>query len=143
MPDILLDFPVGRPPAEVFRAIAEPAGLDQWWTRSSAGRAAVGEEYQLGFGPGYDWTAMVIEMVPDRRLVWRMAVAMPDWVGTVVGFDLEPQGVGTQVRFRHEGWAEASSHFRTSSYCWAMYLRLLTRLVERGEAVPYESRLAV
>jgi len=31
--------------------------------------------------------------------------------------------------------------FGTSCYCWAMYLRLLARHVERGEVVPYEARL--
>lgn len=142
MPDILHDLVIARPPEDVYRAIALPSGLDRWWTRSSAGRAEVGAEFQFGFGPGYDWTAMVIEAVPDRRLVWRMAVALPDWVGTVIGFSLEPVGRGTRVRFRHEGWAEADDHYRISSYCWAMYLRLLARLVEHGEVVPYEDRLS-
>jgi hypothetical protein len=30
-----------------------------------------------------------------------------------------------------------------SSYCWAMYLRLLRRNVEAGEVVPYAQRLDV
>ena len=34
-------------------------------------------------------------------------------------------------------------HFRISSYCWAMYLRVLKRGVEFGEAVPYKDRLNV
>jgi hypothetical protein len=36
-----------------------------------------------------------------------------------------------------------SAHYRTSSFCWAMYLRLLKRYVEHGEVVPYEKRLDV
>jgi uncharacterized protein YndB with AHSA1/START domain len=143
MPDILHDFVIRRPPDVVFTGIAEPSGLDQWWTSRSRGRPAVGEEYELWFGPDYDWRAVVIEMIPDRRLVWRIATAMPDWVGTVVGFDLATSALGTDVQFRHEGWAEASGHFRTSSYCWAMYLRILARHLEHGETVPYEDRLAV
>lgn len=143
MPDILHDFVIRRPPDVVFKGIAEPSGLDQWWTRRSRGRPAVGEEYELWFGPDYDWRAVVIEVIPDRRLVWRIATAMPDWVGTVVGFELAASPQGTDVQFRHEGWAESSSHFRTSSYCWAMYLRILVRHLEHGEVVPYEDRLSV
>jgi hypothetical protein len=33
--------------------------------------------------------------------------------------------------------------FRRSSYCWAMYLRILRRYLEHGETVPYERRLDV
>jgi Activator of Hsp90 ATPase homolog 1-like protein len=32
---------------------------------------------------------------------------------------------------------------KISSYCWAMYLRILKRYVEFGEEVPYEKRLQV
>jgi hypothetical protein len=30
-----------------------------------------------------------------------------------------------------------------STYCWAMYLRILKRWLEFGEQVPYEKRLSV
>ena len=35
----------------------------------------------------------------------------------------------------------ANAHYRTSAFCWAMYLRLLKKYVETGEVVPYERRL--
>ena len=143
MSDILHDFVIQCPPPAVFQGISTPTGLDQWWTQRSAGRPSVGEEYRLWFGPEHDWRAVVIDLVPDRRLVWRIAEASPDWVGTVVGFELAPSALGTNVQFRHEGWAEPSDHYRTSSYCWAMYLRILLRFLEHGETVPYENRLAV
>ncbi len=56
---------------------------------------------------------------------------------------LEPEGGGarTRVQFRHNGWPHVNEHFRVSSYCWALYLRLLRRHVELGETVPYEDRL--
>ncbi len=55
MPDILNDFPIHAPTLDVFRAITTPEGLDQWWTTRSAGVAVVGHEYELWFGPEYDW----------------------------------------------------------------------------------------
>ena len=42
--------------------------------------------------------------------------------------------------FSHTGWPSANEHFRVSSYCWAMYLRVLRRYLEHGEVVPYEQR---
>ena len=64
-----------------------------------------------------------------------MTVGVPIQVGPV-----EKDGV-TQVRFHHVGWPEPSEHYRISCFCWAMYLRLLKRYVEKGERVPYEARL--
>jgi hypothetical protein len=47
------------------------------------------------------------------------------------------------VRFHHTGWPQSNDHYRISCYCWAMYLRLLKRNVERGEVVPFGQRLEV
>jgi hypothetical protein len=64
-----------------------------------------------------------------------------DWQGTRVGFLLDENDGGTQVRFHHTGWPAANEHYRVSCYCWAMYLRLLKRYVEHGEVVDYDVRL--
>jgi uncharacterized protein YndB with AHSA1/START domain len=141
MPDILHDFPIRVPPARVFEAVSTPAGLDRWWTARSTGAPGVGFEYQLWFGPEYDWRATVSQCDPPRAFELTVTVAMPDWTGTRVGFQLEERPFGTQVRFWHAGWAAADDHFRTSSYCWAMYLRILQRALEHGEDVPYPDRL--
>lgn len=143
MADILHDFPVARPPAEVFAAVALPSGLDRWWTERSEGVPVPGAEYVLWFGPEYDWRAVVTDVDPGRMIEWRLIEALPDWAGTRVRIELEPAGEGTQVRFGHLGWAGPTEHFRISSYCWAMYLRILTRYLEHGETVPYQQRLLV
>jgi hypothetical protein len=117
--------------------------LDQWWTKRSAGSPVLGSEYELWFGPEYDWRAEVTAVAFDRVIEWRLTRALPDWVGTTIRIELEPAATGTQVRFAHRGWPAPSEHFRISSYCWAMYLRILTRHVEHGETVPYERRLSV
>ena len=59
MADILQDFPIQAAPARVFAGVTEPAHLDQWWTLRSSGRPAVGSIYELDFGPGYAWRAVV------------------------------------------------------------------------------------
>ncbi|MBK5256329.1 MAG: SRPBCC domain-containing protein [Vicinamibacteria bacterium] len=141
MADILHEFPINAPVARVFEGITTPAGLDQWWTQFSSGEPGPGAEYALGFGPEYDWDARVTRYVPNEEFELELVEAMDEWLGTRVGFRLTEAGDHTQVSFWHSGWKEATPHFRTSSYCWAMYLRILRCYLETGETVPYEERL--
>ena len=140
MSSILHDFEVRAEPSKVYDVIATPEGLDQWWTLRASGAPAVGESYELWFGPGYDWRARVIEAVPGQRFALEMTGSDRDWMGTRVEFALEPSSHGTRVRFSHTGWPAENEHFRVSSFCWAMYLRVMRRFVELGETVPYEGR---
>lgn len=143
MPEIKHQFPIDAPNKAVFEAISTPAGLDSWWTLKSDGRAEKGAEYRLYFGDRYDWRAVVSRYSPASEFELTMTVADDDWLHTRVAFDLEPTGGRTEVRFRHSGWPEANDHFSISSFCWAMYLRLLKRYVESGEVVSYGDRLNV
>ena len=143
MADIFNDFPIKASAQTVFQAVSTPAGLDAWWTLTSSGPAKEGAEYELGFGPDYDWRAVVSRCVPDREFEMEMVNADDDWRGTRVGFLFEEADGVTQVRFHHTGWPESNEHYRVSCYCWPMYLRLLRRYVEHGEVVPYDIRLDV
>lgn len=141
MPDIVQDFPIKAPPSRVFQVISTPAGLDRWWTAKSAGEPRLGAEYQLGFGPGYDWRAKVTRCRPETEFELELTRGDREWIGTKVGFVLHGEGGATQVRFHHLGWPTESEQWRVSCYCWAMYLRILRRYIEHGEEVPYERRL--
>jgi uncharacterized protein YndB with AHSA1/START domain len=143
MPDILHQFPIKVPVQRVFDAVSMPAGLDVWWTKRSAGQPAEGAEYQLWFGPEYEWRAIVSRSVPNAEFELKITHAHEDWLGTRVGFHLTQKNGVTEVRFHHTGWPSENDHYRISCYCWAMYLRLLARYLERGEVVPYENRLNV
>ena len=143
MPDIFQDFPINTTPDRVFQGVSSPDGLDQWWTLRSAGRASGGAEYELGFGPEYEWRAKVTRCVPGAEFELEMTRADADWTGTRVGFRLSPRPSGTWVQFWHTGWPESNEHYRVSCHCWAMYLRVLRRHLEHGEVVPYSDRLDV
>src|SRR5690348_4123131 len=106
MPEILQDFPIAAPPQRVFDAVSAPRLLDEWWTMHSTGHPAVGASYDLDFGPGYLWKAEVTKSEPGSAFELRLTDADADWLGTFVGFVLEPNGTGTQVRFYHRGWPE-------------------------------------
>ena len=143
MPDILHDLPIRADIGRVFGAVSTPAGLDTWWTKRAAGAAIPGATWELYFGPEYDWRATVTRCDPPSVFELELIVAADDWIGSRVAFQLEAGAGATQVRFSHRGWPGATEHFRISSYCWAMYLRILRRHLEHGEVVPYEARLDV
>jgi uncharacterized protein YndB with AHSA1/START domain len=143
MPDILQDFPIKASPERVFQAITSPAGLDCWWTQKSVGNPIEGTEYELRFGPEYDWRAKVTRCVKDSEFELQMTRADEDWTGTRLAFRLEDQSGSTIVRFSHVGWPVSNEHYRISCHCWAMYLRIMRRYIEHGEFVPYENRLDV
>ena len=140
MVDIFHDLPVNGRAADVFAAVSTPEGLSRWWSRECSGTPAVGEFYEFDFGPDYQWTAKVIALRPDDRFMIKMRDSDPDWEGTEIGFELEPLDSGTTLRFSHTGWPEDNAHFRTSSYCWAMYLRCLKLWIEDGIEISYDKR---
>lgn len=141
MADILHDFPVNASAQRVFEAVATPKGLDAWWTLRSSGTPAEGNEYDLFFGPEYDWRGVVTKCVPNEAFELQITRADKDWTGARIGFRLEAKPTGTLVHFYHLGWPETNAHYRQSSFCWAMYLRLMKRNIETGEFVAYEKRL--
>jgi uncharacterized protein YndB with AHSA1/START domain len=141
--DIFHELPIAVEAERVYRAVSTPTGLDQWWTKRSSGRAQLGAQFDLWFGPEYQWQAQVTECVPGEIFEIEMTTATRDWLHTRVGFELVSGESRTQLQFHHTGWQERNEHFRVSSYCWAMYLRVLKRWLEHGEVVEYERRLDV
>lgn len=141
MSHILHDLHIKSAPEKVFGAITRPADVDRWWSLKCSGDPVMGGEYRLFFGEPWDWRARVSRFEQDKVFEWTMTTASDDWVGTRVGFVLSPEGDGTKVRFYHAGWAEETEHFRISSYCWAMLLRLLKVYVETGAVMPHAERV--
>ena len=146
MPDIFHNLFIHAPIEEVYHSISDPEELDQWWTKRSSGKPEHGAVYTLFFGPKHDWRAVVTLAEPGKAFEIQInhADSHPAWVGTRIGFVLYQESRSlTEVEFYHIGWPAVTENFRVSSYCWAMYLRILKRWLEVGELIPYEERLKV
>jgi len=143
MPEIFHDLVINATSSEVFAGITTSKGLDAWWTKCANAQPLPGGEYALGFGPGYDWKAVVTAFVPDKHFELEMTGSNESWQGTRISFVLTPRDQKTVLSFSHTGWRDINDEFRFSSYCWAMYLRLLRRYLELGEEVLYGKRLSV
>ena len=136
-------FQINSPIDKVFEAFSTPGGLNTWWTQECEGTPKLNEVYRMYFGPDYDWKAKVTVCDPPMKFEIRMIEADEEWTNNIVGADFSEKDNVTAVRFYNSGWENDSEHFRISTYCWAMYLRLLKRYVEFGEVVEYEKRLEV
>jgi uncharacterized protein YndB with AHSA1/START domain len=143
MADIEQELPIAAPLERVYEAVSTPAGLNEWWTKTASGVAALGAEFTLGFGPEYQWRGVATRVEAPGVFELRLTASDADWKGTKVGFELSSRAATTWVHFYHRGWPVANQHFRVSCHCWALYLRILRRHLEDGEAVPYERRLMV
>lgn len=143
MPDIFHHFPINASPEEVFHIISTPEGLDKWWSNKASGHPALEQTFQLNFGPLYNWSAVVSKYEVNHEFELILVDADEDWINSKVGFKLETQNNSTVVQFYHTGWKTVNDHFKISSFCWAMYLRIMKRHLEFGELIPYEMRLSV
>lgn len=87
---------IARPPEAVWIAITTPDGLARWWVRGDI-RAEVGHRFALDMGRWGEQPCEVIEVVPERRLVYSFA----DWR---LVWTLSPAEGGTLLRLDHEGF---------------------------------------
>lgn len=140
MPDLFHDLPVFAAVGDVFKCVYTPDGISKWWSISAKGEPRVGNIYEFDFGPDYQWEAVVEDCELNSVFVLRMTVSDSDWEQSLVSFRLETINDRVILRFAHKGWPDENDHFRSSSYCWAMYLRCLKRYAEKGIETEYEKR---
>jgi uncharacterized protein YndB with AHSA1/START domain len=140
--DIEHELVVSAPIADVFACFSTSDGLNAWWTNTAHANSSVGGVYQFGFDAAHQWSGVVRVFDAPRNIEWEMTDTspLPDWLGTRVGAQLTAEGELTRLHFYHRGWEGATPHHRLSSFCWAMYLRLLARYCTTGDVVAYESR---
>ena len=134
------DLTIKAFPTKVFDGISNPVLLDEWWTETCKGNASIGAEYELGFTQNCVWHAKVTNLKPNQEFELQIFNSHEDWDDTMVGFVLEDKGDLTKLSFYHSEWKNQNEHFRISSYCWAVYLRILKGYLEKGIQVPYAER---
>ena len=137
---ILHDLLIKASPQRVFTAVSDPVELEKWWPLECSGTPEPDAEYRFYFGDPYDWRARVCHINQGAGIHYRMTESDDDWRPTRFGFDLDERAEGTWLRFSHVDWTEANEHFRHSSFCWAVLLRGLKDLLEKGDVVPFEQR---
>jgi uncharacterized protein YndB with AHSA1/START domain len=133
MVDILHRVGITAKPAKVYEALTTIEGLAGWWTTDTSGDGTL--EFRFGEVGGFDMKVM--DLQPDRRVLWEVIDGPAEWVGTTVSFDLTQSGEWTIVLFSHAGWREPVEFMNHCSTKWAVFLMSLKALVETGTGAPH------
>lgn len=135
MADILQRVGIRSPLAATYAALTSIPGLASWWTTNTTGDAGVGGVMQFRFGAG-GFDMKVLELVPDKRVLWTVIDGPPEWIGTNVEFELRQEDEFTIVMFRHLGWKEPVEFMHHCTTKWAIFLMSLKSFVETGTGTP-------
>lgn len=144
-PEIRLSILIAAPPAAVFRALIDPALVNQWVGSTTArveprvgGVYAFGWQYEIDGRQVAGGPTKILELEPDRRLV----VDWPDWrgdasvTGQTIAFTLAPEGTGTRVELVHAGFSRAAD-VSDYPFGWGHFAGELRKVAEawaRGES---------
>ncbi len=114
-PNVSLSIFIDAPPSAVFRTLIDPEKIQQWFGVAAAVDPRLGGDWQLKMEferDGKKQTAppmKILEFVEDQRL----SISWPDWRGDKslpdqrVTWMLKPEGAGTRVEFKHDGFVRA------------------------------------
>ncbi len=136
MVDILHRVGVVAPIEKVYRALATPEGLAEWWTRETSGASEVGGKLGFRFGDVGGFDMEILELDPEGHVRWRVIDGPQEWIGTEIDWRLEQRDDYTIVLFAHEGWSEPVEFMHHCSTKWATFLMSLKELVETGTGRP-------
>ncbi|MFT3693617.1 MAG: SRPBCC domain-containing protein [Kofleriaceae bacterium] len=111
----------------VYDAIMDVRG---WWSGTIDGPVdKVGAEFRYRYPGMHDSTQRVTELVPGKKIVWRVTdatltfVSKPsEWKGTEIVFELVPVAGGTELRFTHVGLVRAFECYDACSSGWRTLL---------------------
>lgn len=137
MPDILHRVGIKSSTKNVYKALTTIDGLAGWWTSTTRGDAQVGGDIHFQFGDRGFLDMKVLELDPEKRVIWEVVKGPEEWIGTKVSFDLEQDGEQASVLFKHQGWKEPIVFMHHCSTKWAVFLLSLKALVETGQGTPF------
>jgi uncharacterized protein YndB with AHSA1/START domain len=139
MADILHRFTIEAPAARVHELVANPAGIQGWWTgHAVAGQGGVGGKLSMFFGGSDPAAVMEVTEHTPGQITWHVVDGPTDWLDTDITFTFRPtDGGGTTLLFSHTGWREAGEFMANCTSEWASYLIGLKAGLEGGSFTPF------
>jgi len=97
---IQLEHVYAHPPSAVWKVLTDPALVARWWAPGDV-RPIVGHRFELDMGPWGMQPCEVLRVEDERLLQYRFATTSLD---TTITWELTPEGDGTRLTLRHEGF---------------------------------------
>lgn len=129
-------------PQDAFNAINK---VSEWWTENLDGHSAkLDDEFTVRFGEVHVSTQKLIEIVPDKKVVWLVTYShlnfikdRSEWTGTKISFDISEADGKTHVRFTHYGLSPEVECYYACSNAWGPYIQQsLLSLITTGQGMP-------
>lgn len=130
------DLFIEASPEDVFIELTDTDRLRRWMAITSRVDLRAGGEYRFTVVPGNNACGTFTEVEPGRRLAYTWGWEGNDVVpvgSSKVTVDLEPEGEGTRLRFRHEGLPDGEQTDMHSDG-WDHYLERLQAVAAKGDA---------
>ncbi len=119
MSSIECDQFIAKPPATVWRALTEPELLAAWWAKGDI-KPVVGHRFTLDMGGWGEQPCEVTDVEPEKLLRYTFAEGTLD---TTITWRLEPEGDGTRLFLRHDGFEPGSVSLDRMGHGWPSLLR--------------------
>jgi activator of Hsp90 ATPase-like protein len=141
-PDFNVTISVDQTPNAVFNAIKNIRG---WWSKNIEGSTArLNDEFTYRFEDMHRCTLKLIEMVPDKKVVWLVldnyfsfTKDKKEWTGTTLEFEIAEKKSKTQVHFTHRGLVPAYECYDICQDAWSGYIKNSLRgLITTGKGQP-------
>lgn len=126
--DFTISILVEKTPAEAFNVIKD---VRAWWAGAfegaeiEGGAERLGDEFTYRYKDIHFTRQRLVEVVPDKRLVWLVTEStinfvkdVKEWDGTRLIFDLSRKDGKTLVRFTHEGLVPEFECYEACSSAW-------------------------
>jgi uncharacterized protein YndB with AHSA1/START domain len=134
-------FLVDQSPEEVFGAIND---VRAWWSGSIEGDTdRLGAEFRYRYEDLHDSTQKLAELVPGRKIVWRVTEShlsfvedQRGWKGTDIVFEIAQKGGRTEVHFTHAGLTPSCECYEACSQGWTAMVDNLRERIVTGEPQP-------
>jgi uncharacterized protein YndB with AHSA1/START domain len=143
MPDILHRVEIKSSPKDTYAALTTREGLGAWWTGDTTGGFDVGGVITFRFGDRGFFSMKVLELEPEKRVLWQVVDGPAEWIGTKVSFDLKADDDATAILFKHQGWKEPVEFMHHCSTKWATFLLSIKSLLETGKGTPFPNDVRV
>ena len=137
MPNIRHLIIIDASPGSVYQAVTTRDGFAAWWTTEVDVKPGEDDKLRLYFGSDYFKELRQVEVLANRRVVWKVIQAHPQWMKTEIVFNIRPDGKSTQLFFEHNGWKDYTDLYSQCSYDWSIFLRSLKSYCETGKGKPF------
>jgi hypothetical protein len=130
---------VDQSPADVFNAVNNPRS---WWSANIEGSTDVlNAEWTYRFGDSHRTKLKVIEMLPDKKVVWliednyfKTPKFEGEWIGNKISFDISRIGDKTQLVFTQIGLVPTNACYDVCQGAWTGFVqKSLQSLISTGK----------